>query len=258
MRLNDKTYPAYYTCQNNKFELLQIDRHFETMLKDVQSYLEFVKSIEYTYKQVNKKYYLSETFKDSIRMAIPKILKDENYFEHIPSDCGLIFTEKGFNIYLVNPDDKQLRLLVYGFTRDVLTTFGKIDKDGNMFGMACSLDENGNPINDTKVASQWLESTLLALYFIHNCEIEQNIVKPNMKHRESGNKHYNESNGDIIFLDCKWFTDIIREAPFRVKGHLRWQFFGEKKTKRKLIWIDEFEKSGYKRSAMKTTEMLKN
>jgi hypothetical protein len=53
-------------------------------------------------------------------------------------------------------------------------------------------------------------------------------------------------------LDCKWFTDIIREAPFRVKGHLRWQFFGEKKAKRKLIWIDEFEKSGYKRSATKT------
>lgn len=251
MRLNEKTFPAYHLCENKKFELLQIDCLFDIILKDVQSYTEFVNSIKHTYNQVNKKYYLTETFKESIRVAIPKILQVENYFENIPSDCGVIFTEKGFNIYLVNPCDKELRLLVYGFTRDTLTSFGKIDNQGNLYGIGCSLNENGEPFNDTKAAAAWLESTLLALYFIHNCEIEEKIVKPNTKHRESVYKHYNESKSDIIFLDCKWFTDIIREAPFRVKGHLRWQVYGEKKGRRKLIWIDEFEKSGYKRSAMK-------
>lgn len=253
MRLNSKTYPAFDTCEKGKFYELQIDQHFGTILPNPNVYVNFVESFISTFKQVNKKYYLSETFKESIRIAIPKILKDENYYEKIPSDCGVIFTENGFNVYLVNPGDKLVRLLVFGFTRNTLTTFGKIDSDGNHYGIACSLDENGKPFNDTQVASSFLSSTLLALYFIYNCEIEEKIVKPNEKYRLGNSKHYNESKSDITFLDCKWFTDIIREAPFRVKGHLRWQFHGEKKSKRKLIWIDEFEKSGYKRSATKTT-----
>lgn len=252
MRLNSKTYPAFDLCEKGNFNWLQIDQHFGTIFKHPNTFTQFIDSFKQTFRQVDKKYYLSETFKESIRIAIPKILKDENYYEKIPSDCGVIFTENGFSVYLVNPADKLVRLLVYGFTRDTLTTFGKIDNEGNHYAIACSLDENGLPYNDISGASAFLNSTLLALYFIYNCDIEEKVVKPNEKYRSGNSKHFNESKSDITFLDCKWFTDIIREAPFRVKGHLRWQFHGEKKSKRKLIWIDEFEKTGYKRQATKS------
>jgi hypothetical protein len=76
-------------------------------------------------------------------------------------------------------------------------------------------------------------------------------MKPNEKHKENGNKHYNESKSDIIVLDCKWFTDLIRSIPFHVNGHLRWQHCGEKFSKRKLIWVSDFEKQGYVRKATK-------
>ena len=36
---------------------------------------------------------------------------------------------------------------------------------------------------------------------------------------------------------------------FKVSGHLRLQRYGEQKSKVKLIYIDEFEKQGYTRTA---------
>jgi hypothetical protein len=252
MRLNEKTYPAFATLEKKQYEWLKIDQLFETILTDNQKFFDFLEALKSIHKQVDRKYYLTNTFKSSLLQAYPKISEKKLHYNYIPSGCGIIFTDNGFSLYLSNPTDKKLKLAIYGFTKDVLTTYGIVDNDNNFYGIAASLDENGNPINDTERLASYLDSTLLALYFIENCEIEEKIIKPNEKHRENGNKHFNESKSDIIFLDCKWFTDLIREAPFRVKGHLRWQVCGEKKTKRKLIWIDEFEKAGYVRKNKKS------
>jgi len=250
MRLNKNTYPAFETLEKGQYSSLQIDQMFDTLFKEPNSLLEFLESIKFTYRQVNKKYYFTNTFKDAIRTAIPKIVEKNKHINEIPSDCGVIFTDKGFTLYLSNPTDKRLKLLCFGFTKDTLTTYGMIDNDGKFGGLACTL-RDGKLYNDLDELNDYLNSTLISLYFIHNCETEQKIVKSNEKHRENGNKHFNESKSDIIFLDCSWFTELIRNTPFHVKGHLRWQVHGEKFTKRKLIWISDFEKSGYQRKSRK-------
>jgi hypothetical protein len=79
----------------------------------------------------------------------------------------------------------------------------------------------------------------------------ERVIAPNKKDRTNGQKHYNESKSDITILDCRWFTELIRDTPFAVRGHLRWQVHGEKRGKRKLIWIDKFEKAGYHRKQSK-------
>ena len=250
MRLNKKTYPAFETLERGQYGSIQIDQMFESLFKGPNDFMEFIESIKFTFRQVNNKYYFTNTFKDAIRTAIPKITEKNKHINEIPTDCGMIFTDKGFTIYLSNPTDKRLKLLCFGFTKDTLTTYGIIDNDGNFGGLACNL-RNGELYNDIDELNEYLNTTLISLYFIHNCDTEQKIVKPNEKHRENGNKHFNESKSDIIFLDCSWFTELIRDAPFHVKGHLRWQVHGEKNRKRKLIWINEFEKSGYQRRAKK-------
>jgi hypothetical protein len=252
MRLNKNTYPAFETLERGQYGSIQIDQMFESLFKGPNDFMEFIESIKFTFRQVNKKYYFTNTFKDAIRTAIPKIIEKNKHINDIPTDCGMIFTDKGFTIYLSNPTDKRLKLLCFGFTKDTLTTYGMIDNDGNFGGLACNL-RNGELYNDIDELNDYLNTTLISLYFIHNCDTEQKIVKPNEKHRENGNKHFNESKSDIIFLDCSWFTELIRDAPFHVKGHLRWQVHGEKNRKRKLIWINEFEKSGYQRRAKKET-----
>jgi len=250
MRLNKNTYPAFEKLEKGEIDSLQIDEMFGELLKTPPEFYDFINSIRFTYNQVNKKYYFTNTFKDAIITAIPKIIDKNKHLHEIPTDCGIIFTEKGFTLYLSNPTDKKVKLLCFGFTKDTLTTYGVIDNDYNFGGFACSL-KDGKPYNDVEELNEYLNSILISLYFIHNCEIEQKIIKPNEKHRENGNKHFNESKSDIIFLDCSWFTELIRQAPFHVKGHLRWQHYGEKFSKRKLIWISDFEKNGYQRKSVK-------
>jgi hypothetical protein len=251
MRLNKQTYPAFSLLESNQFENLEIDAMFGKMLDTNQKFLDFISSLRQTYIQVNKKYYLTNTFKDAIITATPKIIDNNKHLNDIPSDCGVIFTENGFSIYLSNPTDKKIKLMCFGFTRNVLTTYGIIDNEGKFGGIACSI-KDGKPYDDREGLAMYLNSFLVTLYFIHNCETEQKLIKPKEKHRENGNKHYNESQSDVIILDCKWFTELIRDAPFHVKGHLRWQVYGEKFSKRKLIWISDFEKNGYTRKSTKT------
>jgi hypothetical protein len=244
MRLNKNTYPAYIDLEKGNHGYLKIDQMFgQTILKTDKIFTEFLQSLVITYKQVNNRYYLTETFKDAITTATPKIIDGNKQLKDIPCDCGVIFTDKGFSVYLSNPTDKKLKLLCFGFTRDVLTTYGVIDNDDNFYGIACSL-KDGKPYNDTIGLSAYLNSFLTTLYFIHNCEIEQRVVAPMQKFKNNG-KHFNESKSDVTILDCRWFTELVRDTPFHVKGHLRWQAHGESRSKRKLIWIEDFEKNGY-------------
>lgn len=51
-------------------------------------------------------------------------------------------------------------------------------------------------------------------------------------------------------MDSKWFTNLVKSDGFKVRGHFRFQ--PKKKDgvwTKELIWINEFEKSGYNREA---------
>ena len=114
MRLNNKTYPAYHLLEKGDFYSIKIDQMFgDNLLKGSGDFLNFMKSLIFTYKQSNKKYYLTNTFKDAIYTATPKIHEGNKQYESVPSDCGIIFTDKGFSVYLSNPSDKKLKLLCW-------------------------------------------------------------------------------------------------------------------------------------------------
>jgi hypothetical protein len=250
MRLNASTYPAYNHLENGQYAHLQFDGMFNDFIKGGKQFHDFLEGLVYTYKQVDQRYFVTEPFKQAIVAAAPKIIKDNKLFTDIPTGCGILFTNAGFTIYLSNPTDKKLKLLCYGFTRDTLTTYGIIDNDFRYGGCAFNI-KDGKPHNDTNYLSDYLNGILLSLWFIKNCEIESKIVAPKSKVRDNGQKFFNESKSNFTILNCNWFTELIRDTPFLVKGHLRWQVHGEKNSKRKLIWIDEFEKSGYKRDSKK-------
>jgi hypothetical protein len=251
MRLNESTYPAYAVLESNNLEYLKVDKMIHGMLGTEEKFLTFLSSLKFVFAQVAKKYYLTSTFKSAINTALPKIIQDDKQFNDAPCDCGIIFTEKGFSLFLSNPTDKKLKLLCFGFTRDILTTYGYVDNDGNFGGMAASI-KDGKPYNDLAALNMYLNTFMVSLYFIHNCDIEQKVLEPKAKCVQSGEKHYNESNSDLIILDCRWFTELIRNTPFHVKGHLRWQAHGENRNKRKLIFISDFEKQGYRSKSKKS------
>lgn len=85
--------------------------------------------------------------------------------------------------------------------------------------------------------------------FIKYVELETKIVLPKRKENHIGVKYVNETNRKIEILDSTWFTTIIRSEGFGVRGHFRFQVSGKERSERKLIWISDFEKTGYTRKA---------
>ncbi len=62
-------------------------------------------------------------------------------------------------------------------------------------------------------------------------------------------KYLSTLDKSITILDSTWFTNIIQQEGFKVRGHFALRACGEGKTQRRLVWISEFEKSGYERKA---------
>lgn len=85
--------------------------------------------------------------------------------------------------------------------------------------------------------------------FIKHVELETKIIKPQAKEWHIGTKYLNETKHNIEVLDSTWFTTIVRGEGFNVRGHFRMQPCGPNLSERKLIWISDFEKTGYTRTA---------
>lgn len=77
-------------------------------------------------------------------------------------------------------------------------------------------------------------------------EVETNVVNPKSKIKTEKIKYVNDTEFKINYLDSKWFTNIVRSEGFKVSGHFRFQpKKKDGKWTKELIWINDFEKSGY-------------
>jgi len=75
--------------------------------------------------------------------------------------------------------------------------------------------------------------------------VETKILPPNTHVDAVNYKYVNETNIPVTFLDSKWFTNLVKSDAFTVHGHFRLQACGMGLKDHKLIWIDEYSKSGY-------------
>jgi len=90
------------------------------------------------------------------------------------------------------------------------------------------------------------------LTFTELSELETVILPPNTSvGTKKQGKYLNQSNSKITIVDSTWNKVLIKGDSFRVSGHLRLQRYGENLSKVKLIFIDEFEKSGYTKNSLK-------
>lgn len=66
----------------------------------------------------------------------------------------------------------------------------------------------------------------------------------------------NKSGVRVQYIDSRWIREIIRLEGFKVRGHFRLQPIKDEEGEwtRKLIYINEFEKHGYHRRALKMLE----
>jgi hypothetical protein len=92
-----------------------------------------------------------------------------------------------------------------------------------------------------------LTAILSAELFINYAEIETKELAPNRQIWDGPRAIYNnKTNLPIQVVDSTWYTTLISSGEFNVRGHFRMQPY---LTGKKLIWINDFKKSGYTRKA---------
>ena len=91
------------------------------------------------------------------------------------------------------------------------------------------------------------------LVFLEYSELETVTLKPQEKTKETKRegKVTNGSNSDVVIVDSTWNKTVFVDGTFSVRGHFRWQACGAKHGKRKLIFIEGFQKEGYTKHAQK-------
>ena len=95
---------------------------------------------------------------------------------------------------------------------------------------------------------------LKSLAYIVFGDVKTDLIKPQKNIKVGYKKIWNGSDKDVYFVDSLWKRRVVTSG-FSVSGHFRLQACGKSLSKRKLIWIESFDKYGYNRLA---TKELKN
>lgn len=121
----------------------------------------------------------------------------------------------------------------------------------NFWKSSC-LENNG--ILDNGVAYlTWTKAVIICLLlFTKYAKVETKMLPAKQKIKGINCKYINETNLNIKYLDSKWFTNLVKSDAFKVRGHFRLQ--PKKKNgewTKELIWINDFQKTGYTAPARK-------
>lgn len=180
-----------------------------------------------------------------------------------PCEGVLLYPKKRFSkihaaSYLLFPDPESNEMLaeihLYSEVGRIVVLYVQIKEETTNWRAVISTsikESNGKNISQSKM-NDWftnhIQTCFSILTFKQFAEIEVKEIggKDYPKKSKIGKEKYlNESDNQINILDSRWFTETIRSEGFAVSGHFRLQPYGEGMNKRKLIYIEDFLKTGY-------------
>lgn len=260
MKVSYRNYPILKKLHDKKLGLLPIfekDKPFmDFAMMGFKRNWEF-----YTDKFLSEINIISKPFVEASYLASNKLMelwKDIAINDSGDLDCSGTFVCDKW-VYMVDyhvrkgSDDNELVFFMFDNTGIPLALYIDSDKysiHSNIWISSCfSVTKNDKDIL-TWVQSQFWKILLYRLFKTY-AEVETVELKGHSKKRNILCKYVNDTDIDVTFLDSKWFTTLIKSEAFNVRGHFRLQPFGEGMKKRKLIWISEFEKTGYTAPARK-------
>ena len=253
-------YPIYQTLQRGDILSFQIDDALIEHFGLEQCVSDIAPSAFSAYKELKDdgRFYITDAFADAVEKSTGKlrdlINADSFSLEEVIFMQGRLFLHRnGFVMHRVTTKNGKSFFEFYIFSKIALVGWGRIDcnnaastiegVENNTDGYLATLQ----PVNPRSIFIQFWASYLMFNIFLSECEVEIKVVQPDGKFKYEKIKYFNDLKSPITFLDCRWFRELIIDAPFGVSGHLRWQPCGEGRSKKKLIWIAPFEKKGYHR-----------
>lgn len=167
-----------------------------------------------------------------------------------------------YNTVFVNFDKQQNQtvFMIFGFMDFIknqipffMTGFWDHDDDNHVKYSIANFSYVHGAINkdlENKFMVNTVELMVQIEVFLQYAEIDTKYLKHHQRDMDGVLcKYDNKSGGDITIVDSTWYTNLIKSDAFKVRGHFRMQPYGHGMQKKKLIWINEFEKEGYTREA---------
>jgi len=241
----------------------------------------FHRDVEPTFKRIweenkvafnGQVYKISQAFSDAANKAYDKLFPV--FIEMIESEIGFRCNGTylfGDWVHMINYDhpnpnheSNENNTVIFVFLKTGQPVLYFAECGANLKGWVSNEILNGNvfgvPIRTqdelSNLAFSMVVRCVIVEMFKSYAEVETKNIPANSKVKDIACKYVNDTKLNLIYLDSKWFTNLVKSDGFNVRGHFRLQ--PKKKDgawTKELIWINEFKKSGYTAPARKLKAM---
>lgn len=211
-------------------------------------------------KDGNVTYYVTETVLDKLKLLRVKKRSVAGEPEHY--DWTVFNTIRNCKKTFILPDNHLLRLVVSDkflyFNNVAFNIEDKKTTRGEALWVMFYVDRHTGEecehfaSGDVKSIEEFIYKLLCFFFLSENEEI---ILEPGRKQgTQKSGKIINDLQTPIIIVNSKWNITSIRTEGFTVGAHFAVRWTGPERKVARMVWIEPYEKHGYKRVAKKIEE----
>jgi hypothetical protein len=202
--------------------------------------------------------FISKAFLISLDQCLVKLTECDEVFHGEYSD-SVVFIRKRENkktetycADFVFKDGETDKMIMYYFQDDALIMFTDTTSNKHYVHPGAKYIDGVSFMPDSECLRYQVQEVFFLFLFTKFAKLETKTVFPKRKQVFNGEKYLNNTDFVITQLDSKWFTNLVKSEGFNVRGHFRLQpYKKDGQWTRELIWIDEFQKTGYTAPARK-------
>ena len=197
---------------------------------------------------------ISKNFFFAMEKSYDAFLNVELFQEVIGKFQGTVVLPNGeamcYDFEMAYPSWDENHRLRYGIAGNAL----RIDEDGNKLILAV-IGEQAYDAVTAKAISRATEEAegifdfIIVYHLFKKYAQVQTVDAKSLKRTDAEQPELKTTINGIQYLDASWYTTIVRNEGFGVRGHFRLQPCGEGRKDKKLIYINEYRKHGYVRKA---------
>lgn len=262
MKISHRSHPILEKLHNGSLGAIPVNISDADAIKSIGA------KFDSDWKLFNKEFksdinIITNPFYEAVKKAKPKLielLKDKlaNSDENLNTNGCYVQGDLVYMIsHQVENNDVQKEMVLYIFNKDgtplaLFIESAKYQMSRQWISNSILFIIENNPENFRKWIYQEFSTIICFNMFKKYAEVETKILLPNSKTKGILCKYVNQTKLKLTYLDSTWFTNLVKSSGFNVRGHFRLQPMKKNgEWTKELIWISEFEKTGYTAPARK-------
>jgi hypothetical protein len=204
---------------------------------------------------------ISQSMAESIHLSAEKMIKDE-IWNNVGEVFGSIILGRFTYCFAINSNGSPIHdhsIFIFQGGKLVAYEWQNLAKDYRLT-IVPQTEKHLLQYVEYDGKANWQDAVFGGLYtiliaainFLKYAEIEDKFIKANSREKGIDCKYINETNSDIHYITSHYINNLYVQGAFKVRGH--WRLQPKKKEgewTKELIWINDFEKTGYTAPARK-------